>query len=320
MLADNVMSNPKLPLRQAWQNWIDCLKGDDPNAVFQQIPRMLWDTAIFRIILEGRKAHIRKNPQAPEINAALHSFIDRNYFQSQVIAIRRLTDTSKGANLTGKWGIYSLASIIEDIRRYRHDLTRAAFFELRNKPYDDTEVQRRKQEYLRKQPPAKCVSIPSELDTESIVELHQTFDRLSGKTPQNRQPEDRIDERVLTRLQEKLAVCRPITNYVDKFIAHAAAPESRTIIETDKYEITLKKLWNAHQVIYQVAEFLSAVLFSLEHMVLPVVDPGFHDFWDKPLVETEESSCPGSVMEAYTQETENWRLNCMQEMWQWIET
>jgi hypothetical protein len=126
----------KLPLEQAWKNWVDCLKGDDTNSIFQQITLMIWDTAIFRIIVEARQSQIRKNPQDPEINGALHSFIDRNYFQSQSAFIRRLTDKSYG--LTGKRGVYSVVALINDIGSYRVELTRETFLKFRNMPYDYT--------------------------------------------------------------------------------------------------------------------------------------------------------------------------------------
>jgi len=71
----------KMSLENAWKTWDACLNGDDPNSIFQQITIMIWDTSIFRIILAARQAQVKKNPQEPEINDALHSFIDRNYFR-----------------------------------------------------------------------------------------------------------------------------------------------------------------------------------------------------------------------------------------------
>ena len=145
----------KLSLEQAWKNWSDCLNGDDPNSIFQQISTMIWDTAIFHIIIESRQSQIKKNPQEPEINGALHSFIDRNYFQSQSAFIRRLADNSYG--LTGKRGVYSLVALINDVFCYRNELTREMFLKVRNMPYDYTEIRDKERDFLRNQPLGKGV-------------------------------------------------------------------------------------------------------------------------------------------------------------------
>jgi hypothetical protein len=103
---------------------------------------MIWDTAIFRLIVEGREIQTNKNPDEPAINGALHSFIDRNYFYSQSAFIRRLTDKSSG--LTGKKAVYSLRALIDDIHNYRIELTRESFLKLKNMVYDYTEVQKKR--------------------------------------------------------------------------------------------------------------------------------------------------------------------------------
>jgi hypothetical protein len=306
----------KLPLEQAWKNWVDCLKGDDTNSIFQQITLMIWDTAIFRIIVEARQSQIRKNPQDPEINGALHSFIDRNYFQSQSAFIRRLTDKSYG--LTGKRGVYSVVALINDIGSYRVELTRETFLKFRNMPYDYTEVQNREREFIRNQPLGKGFFIPSEYDWESIEETHQFFDRLSGTTHNYRNPNDLVAERVFVRLQEKLAACQGITKYVDKFVAHSASPESRSIQDETTSTITFKHLWEAQQILIEVAEFISVVLFSEGHMALAIENPTFFEFWETPLVEKDDIDLLRTTLGNYRKETEKWSVSGVEDVWHWI--
>jgi len=302
----------KPTLEQARKNWFDCLKGNDTNAIFQQISQMIWDTAIFRLVVESRQIKIEKNAKAPAINGALHSFIDRNYFQSQVTFIRRLVDKRYG--LIGPKAVYSIYSLISDICDRRNELTREAFIRLRNMPYDYTEIQKRKQ------PVGKDLFVPPELDWESIAETHQTFDRLSGKMHNDRQPNDVILERVFTRLKERLDVCRQITNYVDKFVAHSATPESRAIQDVSASEITFKKLWEAHKIIFVVAEFLSLILFSEEHMALAIENPFFFQYLGTPLFEQVEIGRIRSAFESYREETEQWRLTGIDDIWHLIES
>lgn len=307
----------KLPMEQAWKNWGDCLNGDDPNSIFQQISTMIWDTAVFRIIIEARQSEIRKNPQYTELNGALHSFIDRNYFQSQSAFIRRLTD--KSYSLTGKKGIYSISALINDIGSYKAELTREIYLIFRNMPYDYTEIQKKRKEFLRNQSSGKAFFVPPEFDWESIEEAHRIFDRIAGVLPDNRYPSDQIVDHVFIRLQERLSACQEITNYVDKFVAHAAAPESRSIQDVEKFEVTFRQLWDAHQIIFEVAEFLSIILFSEGHMALAIENPTFFEFWEKPLYERGEIDLVRTTLENYRKETEKWNISGVEDIWQWVE-
>lgn len=309
----------KLPLDQAWKNWDACLNGDDPNSIFQQITIMIWDTSIFRIILAARQAQVKKNPQEPEINDALHSFIDRNYFQTQSIMIRRITDTSH--NLKGKYGVYSLRALIKDIESYKTELTRKSYLELKNMPYNYEEIRRKEEEYSLSQILAgkDLWIIPPELDWERIEEAHKTFDKLSGKSPTTRQADDVINERVLVRLQDKLDTCKKIKMYVDKFIAHSSTPESRSIQNYTATTITLRQLWEAHRVIFEVAYFLSANLFSVDRLALAIENPTFFKFWDKPLIENGEFDLIKNSFEKYRKETEAWQFDGFEDIWRAIE-
>jgi hypothetical protein len=306
------------PVDQAWKSWVDCLKGTDTNSVFQQIYLMIWDTAIFRLVIESRQIQVEKNAQAPALNGAFHSFIDRNYFKSQVISIRRLVD--KRYKLTGRKAVYSIHSLIDDLCDHRIELTREDFFRLKKKPYDYTEIQSKEKEFIRKQHVGSGFFIPPEFEWESIAEAHQTFDRLSGRTHKDRQPNDVIMERIFIRLKERLDTCQQITDYVDKFIAHSATPESRAIQNVDASEITFKKLWEAHRIIFEMAEFLSQILFSESHMALSIENPNFFQNWETPLFEQGEAARLRSAFESYRKETENWISSGIDDIWHWIES
>jgi len=307
----------KLSLEKAWKNWSDCLNGDDPNSIFQQIWTMIWDTAIFHIIIESRQSQIKKNLQEPEINGALHSFIDRNYFQSQSAYIRRLTEKSYG--LTGKTGVYSVGALINDILSYKAELTRETYFKLRKIPYDYTEIQKKNEEFLRNQPLGKAFFVPRELDWKSSEEAHRLFDRLAGVLHDDMKPSDQIVDHIFIRLQKKLSACQDIKKYVDKFIAHSATPESRSIQDVNKSAVTFKRLWEAHQIIFEVADFLSVILFSEGHIALAKENPTFFEFWEKPLYEKGETDLVRTSFENYRKVTEKWNFRRVEDMWRWVE-
>lgn len=294
---------------------MNCLKGDDQNSIFRQITTMIWDTAIFRVIMEGRKAKIQQNAEKPEFNSALHNFIDRNYFQAQSATIRRLVDTS--FDLTGERGVYSLGALIEDIRKYRSELNRKIFFDLRIMPYDYAKIQEKEIEFLRKHRNGKWNQIPQDLYWEPIAETHRIFDRLSGVKPDQRSPSDLIDAQVLDRLIERLDECEHITSYVDKFVAHSATPESR--INLSETGIRLSQIWDAQQILFEVANFLRYVLFFETQIPLMIENASFFQFWDKGLFEEDEEFLVRDTLKDYRTETEKWSTSSIENTWKWIE-
>ena len=74
--------------------WIQHLCGDDRNSIFAQIYRMIWNAAVFEIINESRRVATVDSEGNKELNGMLHRFIDTCFFESQLMAIRRLTDNS----------------------------------------------------------------------------------------------------------------------------------------------------------------------------------------------------------------------------------
>lgn len=309
-----------LSLEKAWAVWSDCLRGQDENSIFQQISVMIWDTAIFRFILESRQTQIEKDPDNPSLNLSLHGFIDRNYFQAQAASIRRLAGKSS-YGLTGKKGIYSLYSLIDDIGKRRLELTREFFFQLRHIPYDYSIIQQREHEFIAQQVKQKNSGfrIPPELDWEISADAHAVFDRLSETSTVNRKPEDIIAEKIFSRLQDKLDLCKDITDYVDKFIAHSATPESRAVANVDSAKITLKHIWEAHQIIYEVAGFLSGVLFAEGHAPLAWKSPHLFDNWETPLLENQEVDRLEVVYKQFQEQTNKWQLEGIENLWRWIE-
>jgi hypothetical protein len=307
--------NPSI--QKAWQDWKACLKGDDRNSIFNQITAMLWDTAIFRVVWESQKEKFNKNPQAPRINNQLYPFIYRNYFHAQSANIRRLTDPH--SSLSGKYGTYSLGAIINNIKEYREELTREKYLGFRGFSYDYSKIQEKEMEFILNHPHEKTLLISEELDWYKIKEAHEAFDKLSQTNVNNRKPKDLINEHLLNHLQTKLADCREINLYVNKFIAHSATPESRAEINEEEYKITLKKIWDAHEIIFKIANFLSVVLFSTDNMPLAIEHPSFFEFWDEPFFDEKEAfDKVRKSFENYRVETETWMISSVKDVWSWI--
>ena len=308
----------QLSIEQTWENWKMCLTGDDKNSIFNQITLMLWDAAIFRVIMRSKNEKVEQNPQSPKLNQQLYSFIFRNYFHTQSAYIRRLTD--KSSSLIGKKGTYSLGAILKDLQNHRDELTREKYIELRGFPYDYSKMKEKEMEFILNQPPGKAVWIPPELDWGPIKSAHETFDRLCKTNAENRHPNDLIDEYILKRLQMKLGSCKKINSYVNKFVAHSATPESRLEFNQNEYDITLKNIWDSQKIIFKISNFLSGVLFSIDHMPLAIENPSFYNFWEEPFFNKEQViNKVRNTLESYREETETWMESSDNDVWNWIE-
>lgn len=303
-------------LEEAWNRWKDCLSGDDRNSIFSQIILMLWDTAIYKIILQGRQLRMKENPENPQVNLQLHKFIDRNYFQAQSAVIRRVVD--KGYELHGDRGVYSLPAIIKDLKNNRDKLNRETYLILQGMSYDYSDIQNKKHEFIiSKVSDKKAFTIPSEFDWEKIENAHRVFDRLSNIEPENRSPKDLIDDRFFEGLEKKLKECDPLLELVNKFIAHSATPESRSKI--DVLRINGAEVWRVQQILYQVANFLGVVIFLVDTMPLPVAPYSSYMNWNQPLYLEDEEQVVNDIYKNFEKETEDWRLNSVENMWKVIE-
>jgi len=60
--------------------------------------------------------------------------------------------------------------------------------------------------------------------------MHKNFDRLSQVKPENRSRADLIKEEIFDYLEAHIKPCEKVKKYVDKFIAHGAAPETQTML------------------------------------------------------------------------------------------
>lgn len=267
---------------------------------------MVWDTGIYKAVLLGRNIEIKQNPSDPMINAALHSFIDRNYFQAQLAAIRRIVDNTQ--SVTGDRGIYSLSSLISEIEDNIGFLTREKYFYLRNIPYEIELMQKIESDFYREQSIKNnsCFFVPPEKSASSTFETHEYFDKLSEKSPNVRSPTDTISLSFFSKHRSLLENTKEIKSYVDKIVAHAATPFSRSVGNFDDIKISLSSVWKVHSEIATVFDSLARLVLGAEYLYLPWERPEFYRFWDTPIIPPGNDQDLRELIETYRKETENW--------------
>ena len=291
--------------------WKECLSGDDRNSIFNQIHLMIWNSAVFNIINESRKITLTDTKGRKEVNGMVHVFIDRCFFDSQLLAIRRLTDASYVLE-DQKKGIFSLIALLNDMKASASLITRQNLFLVDGMQYDYEAVQQKELAYTMAQVDAGTNSywLPSELDSHSIRVRHDQIDVLCGVGAGQRSPNDAISAKVLDCLIKKTKdASENIGVHVNKFIAHSASPESRDVVNADEMKITLGCLWNAHKVICQVANFVDLSLVSrASHNFLPTPQFDNFKFIDRAFVSSENIDTLSTAWQEFKKEIEAWGL------------
>jgi len=287
-------------LKTKIEQWREWLFGEDVHSIQRQILNMIWDTAVFRCINEARKYANTDNQGEPQLNKMVHGFINHCFFQTQALAIRRLLDKQPGE---GKRSVFSLYRLVHDMEQNAALLTRERILSALDYPYDYEEGLRACWEAIsRHKSPGDLVKCKYSKD------VHKRIDFLAGVELCQRGPNDTVRKELLGWLKERLGNCEELYGYVNKYLAHAATPESRAAIQADEIKITLGEIFNTHKVICQTAQFIgiNVLYHSFENFLIVQAYDQFEHF-EKPWV-------PGSAIpqlydywEEYYKETISWK-------------
>lgn len=289
--------------------WIQCFSGQDRNSILNKIYQMVWNAAVFKIINESRRIAPVNSKGQTEVNGMLHRFIDRCFFDSQFLAVRRLTDSAYELS-DPKKGTSSLVALLTDMKSNSGLITRENLFKADGMEYDYGAVQQRELAYALEQSKkgSNAYWIPSELDSHSVKIRHEHIDVLCGVKPELRKPSDVIASGIFEQLIARVKKASEEVNlHVNKYIAHAATPESRDYVKADEISVTLGHLWDAHKIICQTANFLDIHLLSrASHSFLPVPQYDHLEFIDRALVSSENVGVLSDAWHEFHRETDSW--------------
>jgi len=288
-----------------WEEW---LAGDDAHSIRKQIWNMISDFAVFQSIKECRK-HAPKNDKGEvELNGPVHRFIDRCFFESQAIAIRRLVD--KGPS-SGKKSVTSLYGLIDDMQRHCELLTREGIIAAHGYPYNYTEEEQRlTDEAFTGGDSGPRVMGQDCANCRLSAFVHRSIDSVAGVQESDRSPDDAVRPQVFDWLKERLCGCEEIKKFVDKFLAHPASVESRASLKPDESDVKLGQIMKAHETICQTAMFVSQMGILSEGsgvvVVLPSVQHDHFDHIDKPWATGDTVDTLRNSWTTYKRQTDGW--------------
>lgn len=280
--------------------WLDHFAGDDRNSVTSQLHALVWNTAVFRVINKSRS--FAKNENGTYENCGMvHLLIDKCFSEYQFIAIRRLLDHDKDTT-------YSLYALICDMEKNFHLITRFNYFKAYDVEYDVEKVKKQYEEYVAQQRSVgnNTFSVPSHLWYEQVEQMHIVFDILSNSNSADRKPSDSVQQLFFENLRNKLDKLEDIITYAHEFTAHLARPDDRRKTDVDKINITLGKIWEAHEVICKVATLIGKLFLDGCAGFLGTTQFDQFKNINKPFVETENIAELISVWDEYLKETESW--------------
>jgi len=248
----------------------------------------------------------------------IHDFINQSFFKTQLLSIRKLVDKDFNRVRQNKlYTVYSLYNLIEDIKKNSALLTRKNILAVHNLPYDYEKAM----EYLRQNTP-KIKKGNAQVQTyigknidevEFSKDIHRRIDSITGITADKRSPDDLVlNDNSFKCFDDWLKNSQELYDYVNKYIAHSATPESRRAIP-DEIKEALGKILNAHKIICETASFIgNNLLFCGFGDFLPIFQYGQFDqfdlfeYLDVPICSKETIEKLRQVWEEYRKKTEQW--------------
>ncbi len=286
-------------LKEKFKEWQEWLFGDDIHSIQNQILAMIWDSAVFQSVNEARRYAPIDAENNPELNGMVHGFINHCFFQTQALAIRRLLDKEQR---TGAREVCSLYRLVCDMGANRNLLTRQGILGVLDYPYAYEEGLENCYRAL-----MRHESAPEIMKYKHSASIHKNIDLLTGVPGNQRSPGDAVRPEILEWLKARLDACGDIYGYVNKLVAHPATPDSRSTLASSDVRITLGRLFDAHKIICETAQFVGLSLFyhSFGNFLVSCAYDQFEHF-EKPWASEDTVTKLREFWHQYDKATRQW--------------
>ncbi|HEY5207304.1 MAG TPA: hypothetical protein VIJ63_22290 [Roseiarcus sp.] len=281
----DVTDKPALErFRAKRSEWLDWLRHDEHHAITLSICSLVWNDVSFRVLARAGET----NEEGALGNSLIAEALIEGHIAIQTLAIRRLMDDRKS-------GVISLANLLKDIDRNVGLFTRENFVAFDGLPYDCETARKRVVT-------AQLVAGNSTFwaarhgpDAYSpSQQAHETFDRISGVDPANRQRLDRIPTRHVKTLRRWLTETNAgsIVDWTDNFLAHAAGRHRRHRVDLAAIQPTLDKITAVTRTFARVSEVVLAYLLFDGGLgnVMPVAQYDELEQLDRPAITAKQAS------------------------------
>jgi len=223
---------------QAFRDLMDAntenLIGEDLHSVWHQVYHLLWSDTVYRTFNEARRLAAEVTPPDPALPGVLIEMIDRWFWDSQNLAIRRLLDKSERS---GRRSVVSLPSLVGTVEKNIDLFTRENFVCYDGCPYDDS---------------------GDNPKVELFVNWRQSlFDRFAATGRSSRSRKQVVSQTFLKELRGYFDDLKTLKTLTDKFVAHASTQESRQEVRKEWLET-----WSLQAVENGYAELVKAARWT----------------------------------------------------------
>jgi hypothetical protein len=312
--------------KERYDLWKECLWGNDQNSIRNQLIQLTWDIATFKCINEA----LGLSPKAPEEgvqqNGLMHDLLARNFFEISIIRVRRLVDGSylspgnKGKFMGKDKGVYSLVSLLTDLQTHRSSVTRKRVLDVDGRSLKETGFERGDDLYTTTEYAhgEEALHVSTELLRHKHEGRHRQWDQLANTSADERSALDLIQDQVFDFLLSRLkSITDEIKDYVDKFIAHSATPDSREAISADNIRLTLEHLYKSVRTIVQTFNFISIHLFGgVQFSPLLVVQYDKFAYLDRPLITTDDKHQLEAIWRSFQMESHQWSMYTIDDLFE----
>lgn len=170
---------------------------------------MTWNAAVFGLLLQARDESAKRPGDDATLNPIVHQFVDSCFFQSHMLSLRRLVDGYPIESEDKRKDVYSLTSLLEDLKKYAPLKTRCSLFAVEGRAYDIESIKKKQDDFWAEKDSEGPVCIPQDLDWKQIQERHEEIDALAGVSAGLRSPTDKVRECVLEFLNTWVKTSSP---------------------------------------------------------------------------------------------------------------
>ncbi|OHD50865.1 MAG: hypothetical protein A2096_05270 [Spirochaetes bacterium GWF1_41_5] len=181
--------------------------------------------SVYALINSSRN---RLYKQKKPTNHILFNFISNNFFQCQLMGIRRIIDEYPLQSENNKKDVYSLMSLFNDMKKNKDTARRELLFDFLQLPYDYNSEYKKEEQAM--DFPDELIHYGKSSKAHVSEHLHKLFDLMAGVNSFNRSKNDVFSETVLESFRKYLnEITKKTKAIVDKELAHAATPKSRDL-------------------------------------------------------------------------------------------
>jgi hypothetical protein len=269
-------ANQLASLRSMREIWKERFELGKPNSIATQLCRLTLNVQGFEVFQEAVALSPDAEDGGKQLNGMVFRLLTDSFLDSFMSSIRRLIDDDTRSN--------SLVRLLMDMHKHRAKFSRELILESEGVAYDWAELTAIEQaEFSEQLQRGETYSHGGSYigSSDQSRDRHEAIDKLSGVTESNRKPTDRIQQDLFERLREYIVEpCTKVKNHVDQYIAHAPREEHIKPVEP----ILVKDLHHAHQVLCEVAGFLSLHFLKCSQYSFFVQPSGYaFMFLEKPL-------------------------------------